>query len=577
LATSRPDNLGQDLSAYLDGELSEERAREIERLLAERPELRQQLEALRDAANRLARLPRLRAPDALVAAMQRAAERNELFSPRRPVRGGRLLRLSLRLTAAAAVLLGGVVVGWQIMHPVSAPGPSEGGTRYGLPEESTAARKGGRVAMEDKLGERDTRTRGLVPTDMSTIAKAPDTARPTGAADELTTTGLPTAPETTIALDMDEAIVTGKDEAAATVDAPVVAAAPAEPVERLGMAVVHADDDEPPADVAMPRENTTLQFAEERYAYGDVVLPQTVDVVVRTRDLAQFQAVCAVLGQTAPVDKHQFGAQFRGVMTTQPAQQLVWTAPPSEVPALLSALEAEAPERVWVDGRLAGESSRMKIAGGATTAAGEAFTPYSIESLEPSDIKAGVPVASAPAVVAGAGGRGGGSVRREGEEKEQPTLRTPVDTEQAEAAGIAMGGAARGREAPPPPAAPAASPARRGARDREEREAAPARAISPAASQPAEERAKMERGETAELGREVEREMGWSDQTLRRLRDRDDEPAEGAVREAMRRLWLGFRRSFTLSAPPPPPAESQIMIRVTVEPPTEGPASQPSP
>ena len=40
MATSRLDNLGPDLSAYLDGELPAERAREIEWLLTESPEAR---------------------------------------------------------------------------------------------------------------------------------------------------------------------------------------------------------------------------------------------------------------------------------------------------------------------------------------------------------------------------------------------------------------------------------------------------------------------------------------------------------------------------------------------------------
>jgi len=114
LTPGRPDNLAADLSAYLDGELPEVRAREIEQQLADSAECRALLAELRDVSQALGRLPRRRAPDELVAALRHQAERRHLFGDARRPRTGRVLRLFLRLSAAAAVIGGCVLVGWHV-------------------------------------------------------------------------------------------------------------------------------------------------------------------------------------------------------------------------------------------------------------------------------------------------------------------------------------------------------------------------------------------------------------------------------------------------------------------------------
>lgn len=117
MTPERPDNPGNleaDLSAYVDGELPPQRAREIERLAAERPEVREELEQLRAVSRRVAALPRRGAPAAVVALVEREMERGAR-------RGGAArryqiwgLRWVVRISAAAAVLLGGVLAGWEL-------------------------------------------------------------------------------------------------------------------------------------------------------------------------------------------------------------------------------------------------------------------------------------------------------------------------------------------------------------------------------------------------------------------------------------------------------------------------------
>ncbi len=121
MSNDRPDQLEADLSAYLDGELSPERARAVEQLLRESPAARRTLEELRDVADQLAELPRCRAPDELAAAMMRQAERRMLFGEGRPRRGPRVLRLVLQVSASAAVMAACALVGWYVLRSPAPP------------------------------------------------------------------------------------------------------------------------------------------------------------------------------------------------------------------------------------------------------------------------------------------------------------------------------------------------------------------------------------------------------------------------------------------------------------------------
>jgi len=108
------DQVGAELSAYLDGELPPERAAEVERRLSESADYRQRLEELRGVCETLGRLPRLKAPEGLLGALRRQAERRMLLGEARV--GGstaRAVKLFVRLTAAAAVLGVCVLTGWR--------------------------------------------------------------------------------------------------------------------------------------------------------------------------------------------------------------------------------------------------------------------------------------------------------------------------------------------------------------------------------------------------------------------------------------------------------------------------------
>lgn len=587
MATSQPDNLGQDLSAYLDGELSAERAREIERLLAERPELRQQLEALRAVANQLSRLPRHRAPDALVAAMQRAAERHELFDSPRPVRHARILRIGLRITAVAAMLVGGVFIGWNALRSsTTAPGD---GVNVGHPDAHAPAREFGRVATSEELHRKDGVARSPVLSDGPTAAEVPVTADKLAAAE-------PAARPAVGLIAEDYSYGTamlGEADAPGVSEEPTVAAVPVDSAEQLGWPSVDADADE-------LVESTVRHL--DTYAQADDQVIRALDVVVRPGSVEQYQAVCAVLGRTAgggPGEvsgggvagtagrDHHHGARATQ-LATQPAQQVVWKTPLSEVPALLTALEAQAPQQVWVDGQRADESLRAKLVAmsptDTTIVAGEDYKLHAGVAVQTTrDAAWRTRQPSSPESAGGVGARGRGAVARRGiVGKSQVTSPESAETQPAEKAAAADMERRERSETSPPASAAAPRAGGRGGGGRTTADAAtsppPAPAVgatvAPATQPVGEAEGADERGFVA-LRREASRELQDAPQErFRELRRTGDESRPGAVREVIRRVLLGFRRTF---APPPPPPEPEVMIRVTVEPPASQPASQPAP
>ncbi|MCA9243371.1 MAG: hypothetical protein KDA32_05410 [Phycisphaerales bacterium] len=97
------DNLMDDLSAYLDGELDAHRGAEIERALVADGELREALDQLRAISTGLAELPRVSAPKNLVREVRESIDR--------PVRLGRLRWMTWASGATAAALLALVWLG----------------------------------------------------------------------------------------------------------------------------------------------------------------------------------------------------------------------------------------------------------------------------------------------------------------------------------------------------------------------------------------------------------------------------------------------------------------------------------
>jgi hypothetical protein len=103
------DNLLDDLSAYLDGELSPARAAEAERLLAESPEARALLAELREVRAQVRGLPKSRAPAALGAALRGQVVKKALWPKR-------VLTFGVPLAAAAVAAL---AVGLYLHQPAS--------------------------------------------------------------------------------------------------------------------------------------------------------------------------------------------------------------------------------------------------------------------------------------------------------------------------------------------------------------------------------------------------------------------------------------------------------------------------
>lgn len=113
-----PKQLGEWLSAYLDGELDAVESQRVEAILQENGEARRMLEELRRTSQLVSTLPRHKAPPSILEDIQLHAERTQLLdgSAARPVRraGGRGWALGIVSSAAAVALFvaGGWYLGW---------------------------------------------------------------------------------------------------------------------------------------------------------------------------------------------------------------------------------------------------------------------------------------------------------------------------------------------------------------------------------------------------------------------------------------------------------------------------------
>ena len=93
------------MSAWLDDELSLDERAEVEKMLAESPELRQELDELQRLSSRLKRLPVGQAPAGLKQAVMRSIERETLLATTNEPNVARRGRLLQTLSTAAAVAL----------------------------------------------------------------------------------------------------------------------------------------------------------------------------------------------------------------------------------------------------------------------------------------------------------------------------------------------------------------------------------------------------------------------------------------------------------------------------------------
>ena len=158
MASIDRDKLGEYLSAYLDGELTEQERGALERLVARDPQARAQLDELRQTVELVRGLPRRAAPPSLLEDLTAVGEREQLLGePSEEVRRRGPWWASARpLLSAAAVVItvsGGLYVYFNINH--------EGERGDALPETRFAAKPAEPAEPEAKL-EDSKRTDGRV-------------------------------------------------------------------------------------------------------------------------------------------------------------------------------------------------------------------------------------------------------------------------------------------------------------------------------------------------------------------------------------------------------------------------------
>lgn len=164
----------EQLSAYLDGELTPAEVRKVEELLASDPALSAEMEALRGVRQMLRELPRTRASDDFVSRVLEQAERNRLVH--QPVAAKPRGQHWVRYFAAAAVFVLAVGVGAVLVYTFSrGVGPQAGHVAdktaaksqppaAAAPGETLAPAKGGdEVALADDKRKADTESKSGLP------------------------------------------------------------------------------------------------------------------------------------------------------------------------------------------------------------------------------------------------------------------------------------------------------------------------------------------------------------------------------------------------------------------------------
>ena len=134
MASIDRDKLGEYLSAYLDGELSDQERVALERLVARDPRVRTQLKELRETVELVRGLPQRAAPPSLLEDLTAAAEREQLLGDpsERALPRASWWRSARPLLSAAAAVLITVGGGWYVFDSISGTGeqrwpPPEGG------------------------------------------------------------------------------------------------------------------------------------------------------------------------------------------------------------------------------------------------------------------------------------------------------------------------------------------------------------------------------------------------------------------------------------------------------------------
>lgn len=343
------DKLGADLSAYLDDELSAARSREIQRVLASSEDARRQLDELREVSEQLGALPRLRAPAELASTLAAQAEQQLRAAPRAGKRRMRIIRLGAQVTAAAAVIVAGVLVGYQIMQEQTLPGSPVLAPSLQKSDTPAPAAAPARGIVRD--GRRD----------VELAARWPEQPQ-----DKLPVAKLP---------------------------APVFEAAP-EPDELTRQEGVARDFEESEAKVLAVAPAPTA----------------TVHVVIRAQDEDQYARNVTVLAQWsaagAPAAAPAVAtASADEAVAAQPGEQLFYVVP-SELPARIDQLLAvNTRDQVRYEANFEGDADTAALLAPVVSALQDRGVPWAGDVLKP-----GTPAASSREKRAA--GRGGGATGR---------------------------------------------------------------------------------------------------------------------------------------------------------------------
>ena len=329
------EQLGADLSAYLDGELSPERTRDVEQLLAESAEARELLDALRGVSLRLGELPRVEPPADLA---QRVARHYERVRAARTAstrtRRMRFWNGAARVIASAAALALCFYSGW-FMHARSA---GQRATPSGEAAELSVEARERSIVAQDV--DRDKADAPMIARRVDTPVQE-EMRVPSEALDALKALGY----------------VGGHEEDDQTLTEPRYARAArtaGKPAPSGPSAVDDATEGTPVAAYTLHDQyETDVVGRELGEQFGKEEAAPSIQVVVTPQDAEQYAAALRAVSSWEGQERRTDAAITRSPAASEdgassPEQQITLEVPPENVTGLLDELEQQTPSRVSV-------------------------------------------------------------------------------------------------------------------------------------------------------------------------------------------------------------------------------------
>ncbi len=329
MASADKEQLGADLSAYLDGELEPQRAAEIEHILAESEEARRMLADLHTVSESLGTLPRMKAPVDFARQAAKSSERQALLE--RPVRSsGAVWRIVWRISGSAAVIFACAFAGWMVLHgPTSDSTPAADQAEFAkAPPNGTAG-----AATPNTLAEMPARDADAAAPAVAMAGSKAErlAAQPDAKMDRLRALGYAdnsnlAEPTDALALDTSNTDIASKPYAA-------------EPEAWVAAQPTSIDSDTPAVEI------TVSPQSEKEYV-------SSMETLERWQRLSQTQGVIINRGGRGGLA----GSEDMSALTennwraneTLITQNVVIDLPPEKMQALLVDLEAQAPQNVQV-------------------------------------------------------------------------------------------------------------------------------------------------------------------------------------------------------------------------------------